>query len=255
MKKEEMLSRAIGGIDDRLIEDADLPERRKRPLRSFAKWSAAAAAFVLILTLALTVPGLRKEKKPIPSTESSGKDDMPSPTDPPPQPIFFESFESAQTFLLSADLSSYSEKEQEAYEKMIRVFREDGFLYRASCRGMSIPDGNVFLFPEARYEDIGIGCWFQGGDDWYLVIVYHVREGKERAVVEDWTKEYEGTYEIGVNADRRSVNVLFRYWTQGSSTYFFGYLDDRHYFLIKGTAPAGRIAEVIRGLSLEKRRV
>ena len=189
------------------------------------------------------------------SAEIGGEGDAPSPTTPPPQPIRFDSFESARNFILSADLSAYSKEEREAYEKMNRVFREDGFLYLASCQEKSIPARAITLFPEAGYEDTGIGCWFVIDDVWYQFIVYHVRAGKERAVVEDaWKINDEGTREIEVNANSTSVKIPFRYWTQEKETFYFGYLDDRHYFLIEGEASADRIAEVIRGVSFEKSR-
>ena len=49
MKREETLLRAIGGVDDDLINEAMEPRKKKRP--ALIRWAAVAACVCLMLTV------------------------------------------------------------------------------------------------------------------------------------------------------------------------------------------------------------
>ncbi len=69
--KSEKIRRAIGGIDDDIIESADSKKTRKSGV-AWIRWSSVAAVFVLLLTGAFVLPGVFKQNNPIvdPGTQS-----------------------------------------------------------------------------------------------------------------------------------------------------------------------------------------
>lgn len=59
--KEEIMRRAIGDIDDTLIEGAEKEENKMKKSTTWIKWTAVAAALsVLAITAAFTLPGMFK---------------------------------------------------------------------------------------------------------------------------------------------------------------------------------------------------
>ena len=88
------------------------------------------------------------------------------PLSPPVQPIEFDSLDDAVDFIKNNDLSKYREEEQIKYSEMNSVIKEINCL-----PVISFPNNNesrvddfkiisVTLFPTAKYEDIGIGYYF-----------------------------------------------------------------------------------------------
>lgn len=63
--KSEKIRRAIGGIDDDIIEAAESRNVSKSSSKIWVRWGAVAAAFVLLLTGALTLPGVLKQNSPV----------------------------------------------------------------------------------------------------------------------------------------------------------------------------------------------
>lgn len=63
--KSDRIRRAIGGIDDDMIEAAESRKVLKTNSKKWARWGAVAAAFVLLLTGALTLPGVLKQNSPV----------------------------------------------------------------------------------------------------------------------------------------------------------------------------------------------
>lgn len=60
--KEDMMRRAIVGIDDKLIEDADKARGKTRKRLSWVKWGSIAAVFVLIVSMSVMIlPGMLKD--------------------------------------------------------------------------------------------------------------------------------------------------------------------------------------------------
>ena len=62
--KSDKIRRAIGGIDDDIIEAAESIKTQKSNSKILIRWGAVAAAFVLLLTGALTLPGVLKQNSP-----------------------------------------------------------------------------------------------------------------------------------------------------------------------------------------------
>ena len=72
--KEEIMRAAIGEIDDKLIEGAEVEENKMKKNKSWVKWVAVAAALAaLTVTAVFTLPLMFKEAEPIqtPDTPSA----------------------------------------------------------------------------------------------------------------------------------------------------------------------------------------
>ena len=63
--KSEKIRRAIGGIDDDIIEAAESRRVSRTSSKVWVRCGAVAAAFVLLLTGALTLPGVLKQNSPV----------------------------------------------------------------------------------------------------------------------------------------------------------------------------------------------
>ena len=69
--KEEIMRRAIGEIDDTLIEGAEKEEKKMKKNTVWIKWTAIAAALtVFTVTAALTLPLMFKNVTPVESTDT-----------------------------------------------------------------------------------------------------------------------------------------------------------------------------------------
>lgn len=69
--KEEIMRRAIGEIDDTLIEGAEKEENKMKKNTTWIKWTVVAAALsVLAITAALTLPLMFKNVTPVESTDT-----------------------------------------------------------------------------------------------------------------------------------------------------------------------------------------
>ena len=76
--KEDMMRRAIGAIDDRLIEGAEKQQSANRARISWVRWASIAAAAVLAVSLGVAVlPGILKGNGPAvtPDTSQAGSGD------------------------------------------------------------------------------------------------------------------------------------------------------------------------------------
>ena len=68
--KEDIMIRAIGGIDDKLIEGAEKAPKANRTRFTWVKWGSIAAAFVFLAALgAIALPAMFKTDDPVVITE------------------------------------------------------------------------------------------------------------------------------------------------------------------------------------------
>ena len=66
MKKEDTMRRAIGGIDDNLIESSEKAVGKKPVRMSWVKWGSIAAAFVLVVAFSVfALPGMLRGNDPV----------------------------------------------------------------------------------------------------------------------------------------------------------------------------------------------
>ena len=73
--KEDMMRRAIGGIDDNLIKGAEKTPKENRSTVSWVRLGSIAAAFVLVIAMGIMIlPGMFKTDTPVvtPDTPSTG---------------------------------------------------------------------------------------------------------------------------------------------------------------------------------------
>ena len=75
--KSEKIRRAIGGIDDDIIEDADRVKVSGSNKRIWVRRAVIAAAAVLLLAGAIVLPGVLKQNAPVvdklPEVKNNGK--------------------------------------------------------------------------------------------------------------------------------------------------------------------------------------
>ena len=77
--KSDDLRKAIGDIDDPLIEAADKMPKKKKDRTAFFKWTAAAASFIIVFAVLFTVNYSIKHRNPtgeIEPTETAPKSDV-----------------------------------------------------------------------------------------------------------------------------------------------------------------------------------
>lgn len=94
-------------------------------------------------------------------------------------PIVFDTFASAVEFVKNPNFSDYYNKWQGSYRAMVERLFVDGQLLIASHTSANKLNDSVTLYPEAEYEDVGIGFWFKYDDISYQVIVYRIKDGAE----------------------------------------------------------------------------
>lgn len=109
--KEEILRRAITGIDDKLIEEADTALKTVRKSISRIKIGAAAAAFILVFAMgAMLLPGMIKGGTPAtPDTTGTGENDSAGIGDP--------NYHGSETYLYEAYDYSVDEGRFSSYVK------------------------------------------------------------------------------------------------------------------------------------------
>ncbi len=197
----------------------------------------------------------------------------PQPLSPPAQPIDFESYEAILNFIRNYDGTGDSCPEANAawpdefvdkYLEMNERFKKEGFFYEI----VNSPDSEIsryVLFPNAKYEDIGVCCYIVYRETLYQCIVYSTKENY------DLFSEGHSLYEYmkwrmnnpnlreDIRDKTQSCEVL-RYdggktdgSVQGSYSYMETPIDNTHYLMISsGNASYERIMNIYRLLTVKK---
>lgn len=176
----------------------------------------------------------------------------PTPAEPAPQPIPFDNISIAVAFLNSPTYSAYREDWHAAYQHMVTTFQQDGFLYTVSHSKAPLYQELVYLYPEVKYEDVGISFYFIYEEQIFRVEIHNVKSGEEFAIdvnTEDYSdyrmkrlgKEPEGV----INTKHPQLNKL--YVSTGRLSCM---VDETHYIQICSYADTEIIIRFIEDLSI-----
>lgn len=185
---------------------------------------------------------------------------------PPPQPINFDSIEAAIAYVQREDYSEYDEEEQIAYQHMNSVLMEDGYLYQVLHDSATFNTGRgISLYPQVKYEDVGICYWYEYQGKHFYVLVYHIREGEEYAIdleTEDFVDYYMKRFTTSDEnrAEMKTEHPLFKTlvsWSQEEEIgkkqiNFYCMIDDSHYIRIRSDAEKSVFADFVEGIVLNK---
>ena len=94
----------------------------------------------------------------------------------PAQPIRFYNMNDVIDFILKDDCSEYNNAFIPSYENMLAQFNKDGYLIVAHSSVADIITDNIALYPETKYEDIGIHYFFSYEEFDFQLLVYNVKE-------------------------------------------------------------------------------
>ncbi|MBE7066610.1 MAG: hypothetical protein E7385_03555 [Ruminococcaceae bacterium] len=180
---------------------------------------------------------------------------------PPPQPIHFDSLEDTISFIKSPDMSIYYEEYHEAYQYMIEVFREDGYVTIVANTEAN-RDSAVILYPEAKYEDLGICFWFEYNENMYQVLVYNTyyTMDKQNDDIFDyyrargWGQNTQKTIEIFTN-NEMLPSLFLTIEGEGGAIRAKALLNDLHYVVVRAIDKVSKTEFVrfIEGLEFEER--
>ena len=197
------------------------------------------------------------------SPEIPAHTEQPFPHETPPQPIEFDVLASAISFVIDRDLSEYRKEWQHSYQSMIEILSANSQLLIASHSNANKIDDSVTLFPEAQYEDVGVGVWFKYEGVSYQVIIYSIKTETEYKVnqeTEDITDYYEkrfGTpenypYEYFDTNNLQIPQIVIRtIGADNSKLSARGLIDDTHYIVIKTKAEKTALLSFVDGLLID----
>lgn len=176
----------------------------------------------------------------------------PPPPEIPPQPIAFDCVSLAVAFLSSPDYSAYREDWHYAYQHMVATFQQDGYLYTVSHSEAPLYQELVYLYPEVKYEDVGISYYFLYEEQIIRVEIHNVKSGEEFAIdinTEDYSDYHMkrlGTETAGVVHTKHPQLSMMHVSTGRLSCM----IDETHHIQICSDADSEIIIRFIEGLSI-----
>ena len=197
------------------------------------------------------------------SLEIPAQTDQPSPHNVPPQPIKFDTIKLAISFIKERNLSGYPEEWHQSYQSMIEILSVNNKFLIASHTNADKLDDGITFFPEAKYEDVGVGVWFKYEGVSYQVIIYSIKTGTEYKVnqeTEDITDYYEkrfGTpenypYEYFDTNNLQIPQIVIRTIDADNSRLSAQCLiDDTHYIVVKTKADKTALLSFVDSLLID----
>ena len=170
------------------------------------------------------------------------------------QPIEYKNVETAIEAISNNDVNAYPEQYYQDYRKMFERFRNDGFIYQVTENEWirTNEDRGTTLFPYARYEDIGVGCYvtFKGRN--YHIMFYSADADvlAETDGIAAYIKKRMGRSsdkEIAVND--QNVSLLFH---ENGQCYANAFVDVNHYFDVTGAVSEEEMTEFLNAFAYEK---
>lgn len=97
----------------------------------------------------------------------------------PAQPISFPTLDHAVMFIQSPNLDEYRAEWHSAYDSMVASFSSYGYMVSVSHKIADRLRDEVTLYPEVKYEDVGLCFWFELDDTHYQVMIYNIKTDEE----------------------------------------------------------------------------
>lgn len=183
----------------------------------------------------------------------------------PPQPIGFSTIEDAMDFIRSpnySDYKGYKDNWISTYQAMVASFISDGYITNVSHSTAKQHNDRVTLYPEAKFEDIGICFWFDYNEVPYQVIIRNTKDGddylldlqtedildyniKRFSLQEDLVGEYLNT---GHALMHTMLLGTFNYTSLTASCM----IDETHYIVIRAEVDQDAMRSFIEGLQIDK---
>lgn len=221
---------------------------------------------LIVLVLVLLSASCRKNNSGI-DASPTGEMNSASPSEPvsthfiPAQPLSFDGLEETLDFIRKSDCSSYKPEDQPVYEGMIDVFQKDKAVYEISNNEYDYFNNTVVLFPEQKYEDVGIARYFIDGDTLYQVVVYYVKDGEAYAIdmqaetfKEYYTKRYDVSYAFWqtISTSNPVLNILYvqPFGEEKRSAHCM--LDAQHYIVIRTSASDEDLIKFANALMIQR---
>lgn len=175
------------------------------------------------------------------------------PVGPPAQPIRFTDINDAIGAVNASDVSSYPEHEQESYRYMFERIKSDGFLYQVNNTDTVslIEDRGISLFPYAKYEDVGVGCFVRYKDVNYHITFYYADcdlLAQTNSIAEYLQSRMGRRSDKEINVSDSNVSLFF---ADNGQTYAGAFIDSDHYYTVNTVASEEEMVEFIEALSFE----
>lgn len=170
------------------------------------------------------------------------------------------------SLLKNADIKSYGEECQAAYQKLFSTLSQSGYIYSVdTTNGIDQEDAvtlfekdgsNIFyLMPYARYEDIGIYSYVIFRKKLYQICIYNADE--EFLSQDGKTSEYlKNRLEWNVLDEVTAENTTVCFMSEGGTAYHKNcagsFLDRNHYYVVKTEAPQDELKAFLEVLRFEK---
>lgn len=176
------------------------------------------------------------------------------PVGPPAQPIRFTDINDAIGAVNASDVSSYPEHEQESYRYMFERIKSDGFLYQVNNTDTVslIEDREISLFPYAKYEDVGVGCFVRYKDVNYHITFYYANHDliAQTNGIADYLQ-----YRMGRRSDKE-INIsdtnVSLFFSDNGQTYAGAFIDKEHYFAVNTVVSEEEMIGFLSALSFEQ---
>lgn len=175
-----------------------------------------------------------------------------NPCTPPTQPINYQNLDSLVEALNHYDLSAYAEEDRETYLQMFERFQDDGFIYTVTNNDAIKDDYGITLFPYARYEDTGIGCFVTFNENIYHIMFYSADTDvlAETDGIADYLQNRMGRRcDKEIMVQDKNVSLFF---ADDSQTYAGAFIDSEHYYSVRASVSKEEMTEFLNMFNYEK---
>ena len=187
------------------------------------------------------------------------------PVSSPPQPIQFNSFDEAVSFIRKNDCTAYEkypEGHLKAYENMLGMFLKDGFVTKVISEDAE-PVYGVSLYPEAKREDVGIACWLKWNNVDYQVLVYNTKAG-EAYKIDMENQNYTdycakrfgktGSYKTIENSEHEIFKTLY-IGLRNNKNCAYSMIDETHYIVVNAGVEESTLIDFINTLIITEEKI
>lgn len=175
-----------------------------------------------------------------------------------PQPVSFEDLTAVVDALNGYNLDVYPEQYRETYREMYNRFNREKFVYQVQDHDAIVnqSDRPVALFPNVRYEDIGIGYDLTFQDKTYHITFYcanaDITAGSD--VIADYLQKRMGRRtDKEITVQDRTVSLTYPLDDALHTELYAGaWVDESHYFVVKAVTSEEEMTEFLNKLQINK---